>query len=170
MTAAITLTWWRISILKVDFRSQFKTLSPEDQVVLLRTNMTEMCHLRGAIRWPVTRISELEVLCMLIISGMTSSPRTLCGISPKRISCRWHSKSRMKALGKNFIFSIIVSLWNIYFSSGKSSSRQSGSGSGFSFQNALIGQQDMSKFYRTSTTQKIFGMVSKLCEIGESSN
>ena len=63
-----------------------------------------------------------------------------------------------------------MSLWNNYFSSGKSSSRQSGSGSGFSFQNALIGQQDMSKFYRTSTTQKIFGMVSKLCEIGESFN
>ena len=58
----------------------------------------------------------------------------------------------------------------IIFSPGSSSSRQSGSGSGFSFQNALIGQQDMSKFYRTSTTQKIFGMVSKLCEIGKFSD
>ena len=59
---------------------------------------------------------------------------------------------------------------SVFFSPGKSSSLQSGSGSGFSFQNALIGQQDMSKFYRTSTTQKIFGMVSRLCEIGKLCN
>merc|ERR1719270_2414577 len=38
--------------------------------------------------------------------------------------------------------------------------------SSFSFQNALIGPQDMSKIYKTTTTQKIFGTVSKLCEIG----
>ena len=101
---------------------------------------------------------------------MTSSQRTLCGISPKKISSRWHSKSQMNPRGTSLIFSRIKYLYdklNHYFSPGKSSSRQSGSGSGFSFQNALIGQQDMSKFYRTSTTQKIFGMVSKLCEIGE---
>ena len=101
---------------------------------------------------------------------MTSSQRTLCGISPKKISSRWHSKSQMKPRGTSLIFYRIKYFYdklNHYFSPGKSSSRQSGSGSGFSFQNALIGQQDMSKFYRTSTTQKIFGMVSKLCEIGE---
>ena len=76
----------------------------------------------------------------------------------------------MNPRGTSLIFYRIKYLYdklNHYFSPGKSSSRQSGSGSGFSFQNALIGQQDMSKFYRTSTTQKIFGMVSKLCEIGE---
>merc|ERR1719266_2402939 len=49
-------------------------------------------------------------------------------------------------------------------------SRQAGagtsSGSGVTIQNALIGQQDMTKFYNTSTTQRIFQTVSKLCEIG----
>ena len=47
------------------------------------------------------------------------------------------------------------------------SSTSSGSSSGFSVQNALIGQQDMSKLYKVSTTQKIFGTVGKLCEIGK---
>ena len=32
--------------------------------------------------------------------------------------------------------------------------------------NALIGQQDMSKFYKSTTSQSIFGLVNKLCEIG----
>ena len=34
-------------------------------------------------------------------------------------------------------------------------------------QNALIGQQDISKFYQDTTTKQIFSKVSKLCEIGE---
>ena len=46
----MTKTLLRIRIQKIDPLAQFKTLTPEDQVVLLRTNMTEMCHLRGAIR------------------------------------------------------------------------------------------------------------------------
>ena len=50
------------------------------------------------------------------------------------------------------------------------SSTSSGSSSGFSVQNALIGQQDMSKLYKVSTTQKIFGTVGKLCEIGKKNN
>ena len=33
-------------------------------------------------------------------------------------------------------------------------------------QNALIGQQDISKFYKDNTTKQIFSKVSKLCEIG----
>ena len=44
---------------KIDPLAQFKTLSPEDQVVLLRTNMTEMCHLRGAIRSGLNRLLGL---------------------------------------------------------------------------------------------------------------
>lgn len=99
-------------------------------MVLLRTNMTEMCHLRGAIRYDVK------------------------------------SKNFVWYFSKKDQLQMTFQKSDEGPSSGKSSSRQSGSGSGFSFQNALIGQQDMSKFYRTSTTQKIFGMVSKLCEIG----
>ena len=34
-------------------------------------------------------------------------------------------------------------------------------------QNALIGQQDISKFYKETTTKHIFAKVSKLCEIGK---
>ena len=34
-------------------------------------------------------------------------------------------------------------------------------------QNALIGQQDISKFYKDTTTKQIFSKVSKLCEIGQ---
>ena len=33
-------------------------------------------------------------------------------------------------------------------------------------QNAMIGQQDISKFYKDTTTKQIFSKVSKLCEIG----
>ena len=169
---SITKTLLCIRTQKIDPLAQFKTLSPEDQVVLLRTNMTEMCHLRGAIRSGINRLLGL-MNNYVLMTGMTSSRRTLCGISPKKISFRWHFKSQTKPQGKNLLFSSIMSPFSIMmiiFSPGKSSSRQSGSGSGFSFQNALIGQQDMSKFYRTSTTQKIFGMVSKLCEIGELCN
>ena len=34
-------------------------------------------------------------------------------------------------------------------------------------QNAMIGQQDISKFYKDTTTKQIFSKVSKLCEIGQ---
>ena len=70
-----------------------------------------------------------------------------------------------------FIFNLIkqyeVKLFITFnFRSGRSSDRSRPSNSSFSFQNALIGPQDMSKIYKNTTTQKIFGTVSKLCEIG----
>ena len=62
------------------------------------------------------------------------------------------------------MYSLNHSLLYIY----SGDSRQgSSSGSGVTIQNALIGQQDMTKFYNTSTTQRIFQTVSKLCEIGK---
>ena len=42
-------------------------------------------------------------------------------------------------------------------------------GGGVQFQNALIGQQDLSgksRFHTSNNTQRMFGIVAKLCEIG----
>ena len=45
-------------------------------------------------------------------------------------------------------------------------------GGGVQFQNALIGQQDLSgksRFHTSNNTQRMFGIVAKLCEIGKDS-
>jgi len=110
-------------------------MSPGDQVVLLRTNMTDMCHLRGAIRFDV-----------------------------KSKNFVWYF-SKKDQLQK-------MTYQKSGLSSDKSSvdSRQCGpessSGSGFTIHNALIGQQDVTQYHNTSTTQRIFQTISKLCEIG----
>merc|ERR1719410_2355320 len=130
---SLIMTLMKKNVFFVSSIDKFKTLSPGDQVSLLRTNMTEMCHLRGAIRYDVK--------------------------------------------SKNFVwyFSKKDQLQKMTFQKSSSSSaggdsRQAGagssSGSGVTIQNALIGQQDMTKFHNTSTTQRIFQTVSKLCEIG----
>ena len=65
------------------------------------------------------------------------------------------------------MYSLNYSLLYIYSADSRQAGAGSSSGSGVTIQNALIGQQDMTKFYNTSTTQRIFQTVSKLCEIGE---
>ena len=66
-----------------------------------------------------------------------------------------------------FQCTVLIILACIYSGDSRQAGAGSSSGSGVTIQNALIGQQDMTKFYNTSTTQRIFQTVSKLCEIGK---
>ena len=92
--------------------------------------MSEMCHLRGALRFDtkskifVWYFSKKDQLQMSFEKGSSSSSSSKGSASPGTSNDR--------------------SLWN-----------------------TLIGRQDMSKFYKDTTSQQIFGIVNKLCEIGE---
>jgi len=118
---SLIMTVIKKNIFFVKTNDKFDDLLDADKMVLLQKNMSEMCHLRGAIRFD--------------------------------------TKS------KNFVwyFSKKDQL-QMSFEKGSSGSSNSG---GPSLRNALIGKQDMSKFYKDTTSQQIFGIVNKICEIGE---
>jgi len=117
---SLIMTVIKKNIFFVKTNDKFGDMLDHDKMVLLQKNMSEMCHLRGAIRFD--------------------------------------TKS------KNFVwyFSKKDQL-QMSFEKGSSGSSNSG---GPSMRNALIGKQDMSKFYKDTTSQQIFGIVNKLCEIG----
>merc|ERR1719481_2116014 len=95
--------------------SNFQSLYENDKMTLLQKNMSEMCHLRGAIRFD--------------------------------------TKS------KNFVwyFSKKDQL-QMTFEKGSKSGSGSGTPNERCLKNALIGRQDMSKFYRDTTSKQIFGI------------
>jgi len=105
---------------------KFEQISVTDKTSLLKKNMTEMCHLRGAIRFDVKSnnfvwyFSKKDELQMTFQKSNNSSIAQVEG-SPRETKL---------------------------------------------VQNAMIGPQDISKFYKDTTTQQIFSKVSKLCEIG----
>lgn len=104
---------------------KFEQVSVGDKTALLKKNMTEMCHLRGAIRFDV-----------------------------KSNNFVWY-------------FSKKDELQITFEKSNNRGIQVDGAPRENKFiQNALIGQQDISKFYKDTTTKHIFAKVSKLCEIG----
>ena len=127
--SSLIMTVIKKNIFFVKTNDKFNNMVDSDKICLLQKNMSEMCHLRGAIRFD--------------------------------------TKS------KNFVW---------YFSkkdqqqitferdAGQPESTRSSGSNKLVLQNALIGRQDMSKFYKDSTSQQIFQIVNKLCEIGETEN
>ena len=125
----LIMTVIKKNIFFVRTNDKFAEIVDCDKMALLQKNMSEMCHLRGAIRFDT-----------------------------KSKNFVWYF-SKKDQLQMTFQKSNPV----------PSSSSSGGSGTGdVSLENALIGQQDMSKFYKDTTSQKIFGIVNRLCEIGES--
>lgn len=126
---SLIMTVIKKNIFFVKTNDKFDKLFENDKMALLQKNMSEMCHLRGAIRFDtksknfVWYFSKKDQLQMSFEKGSSSSSSSKGSASP-----------------------------------GTSNDR--------SLRNALIGRQDMSKFYKDTTSQQIFGIVNKLCEIG----
>jgi hypothetical protein len=112
------------NIFFVKMNDKFNELTSNDQKLILQKNMSEMVHIRGAIRFD--------------------------------------SKS------KNFVWYFSKKdQMQMAFEKKNSDGSSSSSGAKHTrLSNALIGQQDMSKFYKSTTSQNIFSLVNKLCEIG----
>ena len=122
---SLIMTVIKKNIFFVKMNDKFVELNNNDQKLILQKNMSEMCHIRGAIRFD------------------TKSKNFVWYFSKKDQMQMAYTKK----------------------SSSHSSSSQ-GSSKDSRLKNALIGQQDMSKFYKGTTSQNIFGLVGKLCEIG----
>lgn len=120
---SLIMTVIKKNIFFVKTNDKFNSLYESDKMNLLQKNMSEMCHLRGAIRFD--------------------------------------TKS------KNFVwyFSKKDQL-QMTFEKGSNSASGSGTPNDRCLKNALIGRQDMSKFYKDTTSKQIFGIVNNLCEIG----
>jgi len=104
---------------------KFESISVGDKTALLKKNMTEMCHLRGAIRFDVTSNNFVWYFSKKDELQMTFQKSNTRGVQ---------------------------------IDGGQKETKL--------IQNALIGQQDISKFYKDNTTKQIFTKVSKLCELG----
>lgn len=120
---SLIMTVIKKNIFFVKTNEKFNSLYESDKMTLLQKNMSEMCHLRGAIRFD--------------------------------------TKS------KNFVwyFSKKDQL-QMTFEKGSNSASGPGTPNERCLKNALIGRQDMSKFYKDTTSKQIFGIVNNLCEIG----
>jgi len=123
--SSLIMTVIKKNIFFVKTNDKFNDMGDLDKICLLQKNMSEMCHLRGAIRFD------------------TKSKNFVWYFSKK--------DQQQIAFEKG--------------SENQGSSQVNGSSSRV-LQNALIGRQDMSKFYKDSTSQQIFKIVNKLCEIG----
>jgi len=96
----------------------FTQISKNDQKLLLQKNMSEMCHIRGAIRFD------------------TKSKNFVWYFSKKdQVQMTFEKNSPAGSRGKTHL------------------------------KNALIGPQDLSKFYKDTTSSNIFYLVNKLCQI-----
>ena len=124
--SSLIMTVIKKNIFFVKTNDKFNDMGDLDKICLLQKNMSEMCHLRGAIRFD------------------TKSKNFVWYFSKK--------DQQQIAFEKG--------------SENQGSSQVNGSSSRV-LQNALIGRQDMSKFYKDSTSQQIFKIVNKLCEIGK---
>merc|ERR1712130_405029 len=120
----------------VKLNDKFNELTNQDQKLILQKNMSEMCHIRGAIRFD------------------TKSKNFVWYFSKKDQLQMAFEKKKPEAGSSSSS------------ASSSSSSLSSSSAKNARLSNALIGQQDMSKFYKSTTSQNIFGLVNKLCEIG----
>jgi len=122
---SLIMTVIKKNIFFVKTNDKFDSMFENDKMALLQKNMSEMCHLRGAIRFDtksknfVWYFSKKDQLQMTFEKGSNSKGAASPGTSNDRC-----------------------------------------------LRNALIGRQDMSKFYKDTTSQQIFGIVNKLCEIG----
>jgi len=125
---SLIMTVIKKNIFFVKLNDKFNELTNQDQKLILQKNMSEMCHIRGAIRFD------------------TKSKNFVWYFSKKDQLQMAFEKKKPEA--------------------GSSSSSSSSSSTNSRLSNALIGQQDMSKFYKSTTSQNIFGLVNKLCEIG----
>ena len=106
------------NIFFVKLNDKFNELTMNDQKLILQKNMSEMCHIRGAIRFDTRSKNFVWYFSKKDQMQMSFEKKSPPGGKDARLS------------------------------------------------NALIGQQDMSKFYKSTTSQSIFGLVNKLCEIG----
>eukprot|EP00092_Neocalanus_flemingeri_P031382 GFUD01034085.1.p1 GENE.GFUD01034085.1~~GFUD01034085.1.p1 ORF type:complete len:382 (-),score=87.00 GFUD01034085.1:134-1279(-) len=122
---SLIMTVIKKNIFFVKTNDKFDSMFESDKMVLLQKNMSEMCHLRGAIRFDT-----------------------------KSKNFVWYF-SKKDQLQMSF-----------EKASGPKGSASPGTSNDVSLKNALIGRQDMSKFYKDTTSQQIFGIVNKLCEIG----
>merc|ERR1719222_1808119 len=125
---SLIMTVIKKNIFFVKLNEKFNELTTQDQKLILQKNMSEMCHIRGAIRFD------------------TKSKNFVWYFSKKDQLQMAFEKKKPEA--------------------GSSSSTSSSSAKHARLSNALIGQQDMSKFYKSTTSQNIFGLVNKLSEIG----
>jgi hypothetical protein len=116
---SLIMTVIKKNIFYVQSNSIFGKLSKSDQNVLLQKNMSEMCHIRGAIRFDTKSKNFVWYFSKKDQLQMAFQKRDSCGGS-----------------GNN----------NVH--------------------NALIGPKDMSKFYPEKTSQNIFTLVNKLCDLG----
>ena len=101
------------NIFFVKLNDKFNELTNQDQKLILQKNMSEMCHIRGAIRFD------------------TKSKNFVWYFSKKDQLQMAFEKKKPEA--------------------GSSSSSSSSSSTNSRLSNALIGQQDMSKFYKSTT-------------------
>jgi len=128
---SLIMTVIKKNIFFVKLNDKFNELTTHDQKLILQKNMSEMCHIRGAIRFD------------------TKSKNFVWYFSKKdQLQMAFEKKKPSSEAGTS------------------SSSSSSSSSKNSRLSNALIGQQDMSKFYKSTTSQNIFGLVNKLCEIG----
>jgi len=128
---SLIMTVIKKNIFFVKLNDKFNELTMHDQKLILQKNMSEMCHIRGAIRFD------------------TKSKNFVWYFSKRdQLQMAFEKKKPSSEAGTS------------------SSSSSSSSSKNSRLSNALIGQQDMSKFYKSTTSQNIFGLVNKLCEIG----
>jgi len=133
---SLIMTVIKKNIFFVKLNEKFNELTTHDQKLILQKNMSEMCHIRGAIRFD------------------TKSKNFVWYFSKKdQLQMAFEKKKKPEAGTSSSTAS-------------SSSSSSSSSAKNARLSNALIGQQDMSKFYKSTTSQNIFGLVNKLCEIG----
>ena len=107
------------NIFFVKLNDKFNELTNQDQKLILQKNMSEMCHIRGAIRFD------------------TKSKNFVWYFSKKDQLQMAFEKKKPEAGSSS--------------SSSSSSSASSSSAKNARLSNALIGQQDMSKFYKSTT-------------------
>eukprot|EP00092_Neocalanus_flemingeri_P037047 GFUD01040332.1.p1 GENE.GFUD01040332.1~~GFUD01040332.1.p1 ORF type:complete len:624 (-),score=130.43 GFUD01040332.1:77-1948(-) len=122
---SLIMTVIKKNIFFVKTNDKFDSIVESDKMALLQKNMSEMCHLRGAIRFDT---------------------------KSKNFVWYFSKKDQLQMTFEK--------------ASGSKGSSSPGTSNDVSLKNALIGRQDMSKFYKDTTSQKIFGIVNKLCEIG----
>ena len=123
---SLIMTVIKKNIFFVKTNDKFDSMFENDKMALLQKNMSEMCHLRGAIRFDT---------------------------KSKNFVWYFSKKDQLQMTFEK--------------ASGSKGSSSPGKSNDVSLRNALIGQQDMSKFYKDTTSQQIFGNVNKLCEIGD---
>ena len=113
---SLIMTVIKKNIFFVKLNDKFNELTTHDQKLILQKNMSEMCHIRGAIRFD------------------TKSKNFVWYFSKKdQLQMAFEKKKPSSEAGTS------------------SSSSSSSSSKNSRLSNALIGQQDMSKFYKSTT-------------------